>query len=329
MKASLISIIIPVYNDEKTIKQTIESVLNQTFSNFELIVIDDGSQDSTWQIISSIKDARLKIFSYPNAGVNRARNRGFSHASGDYIAFLDADDLWHPDKLEFQLNALQANPQAAVAYSWTNYIDESGQFLRRGNHITLNGNVYPQLLLTDFLENGSNVLICRKAFDTVGQFDESLTQAEDWHMWLRLAAHYPFVAVPYPHILYRVSANSASSDTSKMEAGCLQVIERAFAAAPDSLQYLKKHSLANLYKYLIFKALESSSQRHQTLAALRFIGHAIRYDPSLLLTRTTLKVFLKVILLLILPAPQSTALLNRFPRLSNTSTILGYLRTKP
>ena len=196
-------------------------------------------------------------------------------------------------------------------------------------YITLNGNVYPQLLLTDFFENGSNVLIRRKAFDTVGQFDESLTQAEDWNMWLRLAARYPFVAVPYPHILYRVSANSASSDTSKMEAGCLQVIERAFAAAPDSLQYLKKHSLANLYKYLIFKALESSSQRHQTLAALRFLGHALRYDPSLLLTRTTLKVFLKVILLLILPAPQSTALLNRFPKLSNTSTILGYLRTEP
>jgi len=329
MKTSLLSIIIPVYNDEKTIKQTIESVLNQTISNFELIIINDGSQDSTGEIISSIKDDRLKIFSYPNGGVNRARNRGLSHASGDYIAFLDADDLWHRDKLEFQLNALQANPQAAVAYSWTDYIDESGQFLRRGNHITLNGNVYPQLLLTDFLENGSNVLICRKAFDTVGQFDESLTQAEDWDMWLRLAARYPFVAVPYPHILYRVSANSASSDTSKMEAGCLQVIERAFAAAPDSLQYLKKHSLANLYKYLIFKALESFPQRHQTLAALRFLGHALKHDSSLLLTKVTLKVLLKVILLLILPAAQSTALLNRFPKLFNTSTILGYLRTEP
>ncbi|NEQ06129.1 MAG: glycosyltransferase family 2 protein, partial [Moorea sp. SIO4E2] len=86
MKTSLISIIIPVYNDEQTIKQTIESVLNQTFTDFEIIVIDDGSQDSTWQIISSIKHDKLKIFSYPNAGVNRARNRGLSHASGDYIA---------------------------------------------------------------------------------------------------------------------------------------------------------------------------------------------------------------------------------------------------
>ncbi|NEP54628.1 MAG: glycosyl transferase family A, partial [Moorea sp. SIO3C2] len=114
-----------------------------------------------------------------------------------------------------------------------------------------------------------------------------------------------------------------------MEAGCLQVIERAFAAAPDSLQYLKKHSLANLYKYLIFKALESFPQRPQTLAALRFLGHALRHDPSLLLAKVTLKVLFKIILLLILPAPRSTALLNRFPKLSNTSTILGYLRTEP
>ncbi|NES46918.1 MAG: glycosyl transferase family A, partial [Moorea sp. SIO2C4] len=148
-------------------------------------------------------------------------------------------------------------------------------------------------------------------------------------MWLRLAARYPFVAVPYPHILYQVSANSASSDTAKMEAGCLQVIERAFASAPDSLQYLKQHSLANLYKYLIFKAFESFPERHKALAALRFIGHALRHDPSFLLTKVTLKVLLKIILLLILPAPQYTALLNRFPRLLNTSTILGYLRTEP
>jgi glycosyltransferase involved in cell wall biosynthesis len=118
----LISVIIPVYNGEKTIKETIEAVLNQTFSDFELIVINDGSQDSTLDIVSSIQEARIKVFSYPNAGQAISRNRGLSHACGEFIAFLDADDLWTPDKLEAQLKALQANPQAGVAYSWTAWI---------------------------------------------------------------------------------------------------------------------------------------------------------------------------------------------------------------
>jgi glycosyltransferase involved in cell wall biosynthesis len=89
----LISVVIPVYNGEKTILETIESVLNQSFTDFEIIVINDGSQDATLEIVSSIKDPRLKVFSYPNAGQAIARNRGVSHAVGEFVSFLDADDL--------------------------------------------------------------------------------------------------------------------------------------------------------------------------------------------------------------------------------------------
>src|SRR5919202_991349 len=142
----LISVIIPVYNGEKTIQETIESVLKQTFSNFELIVIDDGSQDSTLQIVSTIQDTRLKIFSYSNAGVSTSRNRGLSHATGEFISFIDADDLWTLDKLESQLKALQENPNAAVAYSWTNWIDRSNQLLGRGSYLPEQGDVFAKLL---------------------------------------------------------------------------------------------------------------------------------------------------------------------------------------
>ncbi len=98
-----ISVIIPVYNAEETIKETLESVLSQTFSQFEIIVINDGSQDKTLEIVSRILDPRLKVLSYPNAGVSVSRNRGISQAAGEYVSFLDADDLWTPDKLETQL----------------------------------------------------------------------------------------------------------------------------------------------------------------------------------------------------------------------------------
>lgn len=186
----LISVVIPVFNGEKTIKETIYSLLKQTFTDFELIIINDGCQDLTVEVISSIQDSRIQVYSYPNAGLAASRNRGINHATGEYITFIDADDLWTPDKLESQFNALKNHPEAAVAYSWTDYIDQSSQFLRRGSHITLNGNIYPHLLVLDFLENGSNPLIRSQAFVEVGYFDESLKAAEDWDMLLRLASHY-------------------------------------------------------------------------------------------------------------------------------------------
>ncbi|NES87629.1 MAG: glycosyltransferase [Moorea sp. SIO2B7] len=322
----LISVIIPVYNGEKTIRQTIEYVLKQSFADWELIVINDGSQDSTLEIVSSIKDLRLKVFSYPNAGLAASRNRGIVKASGEYISFLDADDLWTQDKLESQLKALQENPQAAVAYSWINCIDEFGQFLRRGNHVIFNGDVYAQLLLTDFIENGSNLLIRKQVFDEVGNFDELLNAVEDWDMWLRLAARYHFVCVPSPQIFYRISPNSMSTNVWKLETSCLQVIERAFARAPEELKHLKKISIANLYKYLTFKVLEGLPERKKGIAAIRFLYHAIKNDPSLLGERVSLKVLLKSGIMTLFPHQQAETLLTKFKTISNTTTILGYIQ---
>ena len=97
----IISVIIPAYNAEKTIRETIESVIKQTFSDWELIVVNDGSQDRTVEVVSQIKDPRIKLFSIPHAGVSASRNRGFDNSVGQFIAFLDADDLWKPEKLYF------------------------------------------------------------------------------------------------------------------------------------------------------------------------------------------------------------------------------------
>lgn len=323
----LISVVIPVYNGEKTIRETIESVINQTFGDFELIVIDDGSQDSTLDIVKSISDARLKVFSFPNEGLATSRNRGINLACGEYISFIDADDLWTPDKLEAQLKALQTHPQAAVAYSWTDCIDESGQFCRRGNHITVQGNVYAQLLLTDFIENGSNLLIRSQAFQNVGCFNESLPAAEDWDMWLRLAAKYEFVVVPSPQVLYRLSATSMSANVVRQEAACLQVIEQAFAQAPDSLQHLKRPSLANLYKYLTYKVLEGVPEPKAGQVAMRFLAQLLRHEPDLWRKRVIWKVLLKSGLVILLPSQLTHQLM--WENWLNTTTLLGYIQVNP
>jgi glycosyltransferase involved in cell wall biosynthesis len=325
----LISVIMPVYNGEKTIRETIESVFNQTFPDWELIVINDGSQDATLQILNSIQDPRLRVFSYPNAGQATSRNRGISQACGEYISFIDADDLWTPDKLEAQLQVLQANPQAAVAYSWTKCIDEVGQVSRRGSHISVTGDVYKNLLVVNFLENGSNPLIRRQALNEIGSFDESLTPAEDWDLWLRLAARYHFEVVSSPQILYRVSVKSATANVWRLEAACLEVIERACTQAPESVEHLKKYSLGNTYKYLTYKAIEGPPERKKGLVAARFLWQAVRNDPALLRTKVLFKVLLKIAAITILPPQQAQSFFTRFKKLSNTTTMLGYLQLDP
>ncbi|MCL1471488.1 glycosyltransferase [Argonema antarcticum] len=325
----LISVIIPVYNGEKTIRATIESVLKQSLKDYELIIINDGSQDGTLEVISQIQDSRLQVFSYSNSGVSVSRNRGVENANGEFIAFLDADDLWTPDKLQAQWQALQENPEAAVAYSWTDWITEAGEFLRPGSHITANGDVYEKLLLINFLDNGSNPLIRKQALLKVGGFDALLPPAEDWDMWLRLAAKYPFVAVPFPQVLYRVSANSASANVSRLALGSLHAIKKAFDQAPASLQYLKPYSLSNIYKYLTYKALEGFPERKKGLAGARFLWSAVRNDLSLLKTRIIWKAVFKIAAMIIMPPQQAALVLTKLSKFSDLNTLLTQIRLNP
>ncbi|MDJ0736162.1 MAG: glycosyltransferase [Nostocaceae cyanobacterium] len=291
-----ISVVIPVFNGESTIFKTINSVLEQTFKNLEIIVINDGSTDATLDIIQSINDVRLQVFSYANAGLATSRNRGIEKANGDFISFIDADDLWTVDKLEVQYQVLQNNQNASVAYSWTDYIDETGNFLKAGRRIIANGDVYSQLLLRNFLENGSNPLISKEAINAVGGFDQTLAAAEDWDMWLRLAAKYEFVCVEKPQILYRISTNSMSTNLKRQETASLTVIEKAFADEKAiKIKHLKKYSLANTYKYLTFKALESNMKKNINWAAANFLWKCVIHNPFLLRqTRVMLIAMLKI-----------------------------------
>lgn len=311
----LISVIIPTYNSQQTIQETINSVLNQTFTNFELIIIDDGSTDSTLNILSKIKEPRLKVYPYPNSGVGGppvARNRGIAHAAGQYIAFLDHDDLWTPDKLETQLHALQANPQAAVAYSWLDNINEAGDFYYSGNRVAISGDVYGPLLVRNFLKTGSNPLICRYAFDKLGGFDETLSPADDWDMWLRLAARYHFVCVPSVQILYRIVVKSLSSDVQQTESTALRIIEREFAQAPESLQPLRKQSLAELYEHLSLRALKGWPTREKSLLATRYLWRAVRKNPKILVQKKwlILRALLKMVITILLPSRIGAPLLT-------------------
>lgn len=285
LRIPVVSVVIPAYNAETTIRGTIQSVLDQTIVDFEIIVIDDGSTDNTRHILDSINDSRLKIFSYANGGLSTARNRGLHHATGEFIAFLDADDQWTSDKLEAQLASLMANPWTDVAYSWTIYFFADCPATRYPSQpIFFQGNVFKDMLLTNFIANGSNILVRRSVAEKVGGFDVSLMASEDWDYYIRLAAIAQFSVVPKHQILYRQSRCSMASNTTVMEQESLKVIAKAFASAPPDCQHLRRKSEAWVYQYCAQQYLKSARAKPDLNPVIRCLKKAILLDPFILKT---------------------------------------------
>ena len=322
----VISIIIPAYNAEKTILETIQSLQKQTFSDFEIIVINDGSIDKTVQLLNSIDEPRLKVFSYPNGGLPVARNRGIDRATGEYITFIDADDLWTPEKLADQLAALQQHPEAGVAYSWTAFIDENSQFLYAWEPIYYQGDVYPTLLLKNFISSGSNLLVRKEFIAAAGRFDPELKSAEDWDYYIRLAALCHFVVVPKYQILYRRSSGSMTSKVDVMERYIVTVTERAFQQAPEKFQYLKKQSLAYTYRFLSQLCIAHVMNYQGIKQASQKLQKAITLSPKILSERQTIRLVLKVGIMRLIPYELSrhfTRLLGKlFPDSATKNLVL-------
>jgi glycosyltransferase involved in cell wall biosynthesis len=291
----IISVIIPAYNSELTIKETIESVQKQTFTNFEIIVIDDGSQDGTIELVKNLVklEPRLKIFCYENAGVAVARNRGIQLAQGEFISLLDADDLWTPDKLELQLKALKNNPEAGVAYSWTNPVDEQGKLLFLGTRPVWEGNVYKELLQTNFLSNGSNILVRREAIESINGFPTDFPVASDWDFYLKLAFKWSFVVVPQYQILYRQRLNSMSANIEALMQENCAVLERAYQIAPAELQSFRNKSLSNLYLYFAELYLKRSKDAKSINQVGRNLWIASQFYPQTLFNKNTKRILVK------------------------------------
>lgn len=297
-----ISVVVPAYNAESTILETVDSILKQTFKDFELIIINDGSTDKTLEVLDRVNDSRMKIFSYPNGGLPTARNRGIINAVGEYISFIDADDLWTLDKLERQLNCLEqeSNPNFGVAYSWTLFIKPNGEVLYPGKKYFFEGDVYPQLLMENIVASGSNILVKRKFIDTVGIFNPLLKSCEDWDYNIRLAKQCLFKVVPEYQILYRKSSQSMSYKVDTMEEAHLIVINRNFHTAPEELQYLRAKSLANTYKFLAKLYIEKIFNKDHVKKASKKFKKAIDFDWKILLERETQNLCIKLLLLQVL-----------------------------
>ena len=275
----VVSVVIAAYNARRTLAETLDSLLAQTFKDFEAIVVDDGSTDDTAALAASTGDHRVRVVRQANAGVSAARNRGAVDARGEFLSFLDSDDLWTPDKLAAEVAALRADPAAGLAYTWTRFIDRDGLPLPWTATANAEGMVRDQLLLGCFLANGSSIMVRRSAFEAVGGYEPSLRTAEDWDFYLRIAERYPFVCVPALNVLYRIDPRSKSFDLRPHETANLRVIERAFANEREERRPLKRTALANLYRHLFNRALQEPITRSGAVAACRFAGKLALVDP--------------------------------------------------
>jgi len=202
-----VSVITPAYNAQSTIGETIESVLSQTFTDFEMIIIDDGSTDDTANVVHRFKDNRIIYLYQTNKEKSEARNNGIKNAKGKYIAFLDADDTWFPEKLEKQVRLMQNNPEIGLVYSDLYYFDdETGEDLILYSRIASlhRGKIPIELLLENNFIKSNTPLIRRKIFCQVGLFDTNLDLCEDWEMWLRIIVKYPIDYIDEPLARYRI-----------------------------------------------------------------------------------------------------------------------------
>ena len=196
-----VSVIIPTYNRAGMLKEAIDSVLAQDYSNFELIVVDDGSTDETLQILDCYS-GKIKRICQRNQGVSAARNRGIAAASGGFIAFLDSDDLWLPGKLTIQTEFLRSTQDALICQTEEIWIRNGVQVNPRERHRKYSGMIFERSLAL-CLVSPSAVMVRRSLFDKFGLFDESLPACEDYDMWLRVSCRCPIYLINKPLIIKR------------------------------------------------------------------------------------------------------------------------------
>lgn len=184
-----VSVIIPTYNRAYFLHQAIESVLNQTFRDFELIVVDDGSTDATPYLLEKWR-GKIRWVRQQNSGVSRARNVGIRVARGRYLSFLDSDDLWLREKLEAQVGFLDANPHYLVCYTDEVWVRKGRQVNPKSIHRKYSGWIFDRCLPLCII-SPSSAMMRREVLGTVGEFDENLPVCEDYDLWLRIASRFP------------------------------------------------------------------------------------------------------------------------------------------
>jgi glycosyltransferase involved in cell wall biosynthesis len=275
----LVSVIIPTYNYRRYVTDAVESALAQTYRPIEVIVADDGSTDGTGEELRRFGD-QIRYLHQENRGLPAARNLGIRTATGEYLAFLDSDDLWDPTKLEKQMAVIEADPKVGAVFCEANRVElETGALIRRQPcRPDARGDIRRTLLQRNCVTgSGSAVLARRECFEKAGLFDESLRSCEDWDMWIRISRHFHFDFVPEPLVTLRSHAASMTRRLKTMHDYQMRVIRSAFRDDPvDGSNYLLRHRIMAHFHY---DTGEEYLQAHEFGPAVRHLLQSVLMWP--------------------------------------------------
>lgn len=289
-----VSVIIPAYNAMAYLPESVDSVLNQTFTDFEILIVNDGSSDHVEQWAAGVKDSRVKVIFQENQGASVARNTGITHARGEYVAFLDADDSWEATKLEKQVRYLEDNPAVGVVHTWMALIDQQSKPTGRVMASKGEGEIWQQIIEGNQVAC-SSAIVRRCCFETVGVFDQSLRVAEDWDLWIRIAAKYPFAVIKKPLVHYRQHPNSKSKKYPEMLQDFRTIIEKAFQSVPFELLHLRSRCYGRVNLCIAWKCLQSSDRDYKK--ASLFLGNAFMHYPQLRYSLESIRLSLAIALI--------------------------------
>ncbi len=285
MQAGLVSAVIPAYNARDTISAAIDSIQRQTYSSIEVIVVDDGSADGTGQWVKQHYPA-VQVEVVPNQGPSRARNHGISCAHGEFIAFLDADDTWHPQKIEAQVKVLQRYPEAElVASDWVR--DET--FSAIPDETPISWITYANMLQLNRFQT-STVLMRASVLGTLGGFDPAVDGAEDWDLWLRTSAVGRIAKLDWPLVMYRDMPAGYSKDVWRVYQTMQPMLEKHRNSAPVSAW-----SFAELESWHHMRFSVAFFLMHETGhagASLKAIGQRRLWGPAMVASIRYLTPFL-------------------------------------
>ncbi|MES2120705.1 MAG: glycosyltransferase family 2 protein [Pseudomonadota bacterium] len=266
----------PAFNAEATLAESMRSALASSYSALELVLVDDGSSDETVAIAETLAqgDARVRIFRQRHSGVSAALNFGLTHVRGEFVARLDADDLWHPTKLAKQVKMLTADPATMLTYTHVRYIDGSGRIFRDAAPQNLTGPALCQILYSGIVGGGSSALFCRSVLDAVGGFDERLGVWEDLVMHLKVGAAGQIGCVAEYLTGYRVGGDSSSDLDRSLQAWRLahKLIECEFPQVPAFV-----HGWSHARRLLELAEGFAHDKRYRTSGAL--LAECLANDP--------------------------------------------------
>jgi glycosyltransferase involved in cell wall biosynthesis len=277
----LVSVLIPVYNGEPYVSEAIASVLAQTYRRLECLVIDDGSTDRTPEIVDRF-GASVRFLRKNNGGVAQARNFGAARAEGQYLALLDADDVWRPDKLERQMAVIAADPDVGLVYAGAEIVDEHrrrrGMMIPAPPDVALRNTLLLELPMISLFSGTAVIPV--EVFRTLGGFDERLTTSADSDLACRIAARYRVARVDAPLAQYRQHSRQMHRNTRAMEHDMLIVYDKLFGTGvlPADVNRLRDRAYANLYTTVALAHL-SGRQWRDGLRCVRRAMHYQRLGP--------------------------------------------------